>query len=215
VGRQIKIEFQGITVSNTRKTCLVCKKKGCLNCMTGNVKHGIMHHKECPCPSGAVENQKRSPIETLRDLGLELVGFRVIVSRGEKGPDESVATIKIKAGETEVHVASEGNGPVNALDLALRKALSGVLSDTSLLEKIQLLDYRVDVVDGNKGTAASIEVTIDFGGDRGRRWQTTAQSTDIIEASFYALVEGIVHGLGPACTSGHSRPESKASMGWP
>ncbi len=121
-----------------------------------------------------------------------LEGFRVIV---EKREDERVlceATIKVRVGEEVVHTAAEGNGPVNALDNALRKALQVFFPS---LAGIRLIDYKVRVIDGRDGTGAKVRVLIESG-DEGRTWGTVGVSTNIIEASWQALVDSIEYGLG-------------------
>ena len=87
--------------------------------------------------------------------------------------------------------AAEGDGPVNALDAALRKAL---LPRYPALAQLQLVDYKVRILDGPNGTAAVTRVLIDSqqGGDR---WSTVGASTNIIEASWRALVDSIEYGL--------------------
>ena len=103
---------------------------------------------------------------------------------------ESLAVVKIRIGREVLISAAEGNGPVNALDLALRKDL-GIYQ--SLIEDLELLDYRVRVFQG--GTDAVTRVLIDFGdGDRDT-WSTVGVSGNVIDASFQALVEGIVYRL--------------------
>ena len=102
----------------------------------------------------------------------------------------SQAVVKIKVhGETLIS-AAEGNGPVNALDLALRKDL-GVYQ--RYIEDLELLDYRVRVFQG--GTDAVTRVLIEFGDSTGARWSTVGVSGNIIDASFQALVDAIVYKL--------------------
>ncbi len=132
-----------------------------------------------------------------KSLGLyeqlfELVSFRLIVEKREENGDPiSEATIKIKVGERVILTAAEGEGPVNALDNALRKALEKVYPE---LTNIKLSDYKVRIIDGNKGTAAKTRVLIESRDDRAR-WDTVGVSTNIIEASWRALVDSIEYGL--------------------
>jgi len=129
-------------------------------------------------------------IGTYRKL-FDLEGFRVIVER--RGDEESVteATVKLKvSGETQLTVA-EGDGPVHALDSALRKALSRFYPE---LESIKLTDFKVRVVNVREGTAAKVRTIIDSS-DGEESWSTIGVSTNMIEASWHALVDGVVYGL--------------------
>lgn len=122
----------------------------------------------------------------------KLEGFRVIVDKQRRGDDLYVeATIKLKVGERVMHTAAEGNGPVNAMDQALRKALEGFYPK---LKDIRLVDYKVRVLEGRDGTAARVRVLIiTQNGDK--RWGTVGVSENIIEASWIALVDSIEYGL--------------------
>ncbi len=120
-----------------------------------------------------------------------LQGFRVIVEK--RGEEELVteATVKIRVGEEVVHTAAEGDGPVHALDNALRKALHSLFPD---LAKIRLFDYKVRVLNEKEATAARIRVLIQST-DGSRTWGTVGVSTDLIEASWEALEDSIQYGL--------------------
>ncbi len=120
-----------------------------------------------------------------------LEGFRVIDEK--RGADESVteATIKVRVGERLIHTAAEGNGPVNALDNALRKALETVFPS---LARVKLLDYKVRVLAGSDGTGARVRVLIESG-DGLQSWGTVGVSTNIIEASWQALVDSVEYAL--------------------
>ncbi|HSV30708.1 MAG TPA: citramalate synthase [Atribacteraceae bacterium] len=120
-----------------------------------------------------------------------LEGFRVIVEKhgGEEGITE--ATIKIRIGDTVTHTAAEGDGPVNALDNALRKALLGAYPE---IDAIRLVDYKVRVLNEREGTAARIRVLIQST-DGKKIWGTVGVSTNIIEASWEALEDSIQYGL--------------------
>jgi 2-isopropylmalate synthase len=120
-----------------------------------------------------------------------LEGFRLIVEKRDNGRLYSEATIKIRVGEREVHTAAEGNGPVNALDAALRKALEDIYPP---LKKIKLMDYKVRVLDGKDGTGAQVRVLIESR-DEQKSWGTVGVSTNIIEASWLALVDSLEYGL--------------------
>ena len=122
----------------------------------------------------------------------DLKGFRVIVEkRGVNEPTFSEATIKVEVdGRTEI-AAAEGDGPVNALDQALRKALTHFYPE---ITKIQLRDYKVRILDGDDGTAAKTRVLIESSDGR-EIWGTVGVSTNIIEASWLALVDAVEYAL--------------------
>ena len=121
----------------------------------------------------------------------ELVGFRVINERREDEPPVCEATIMVKVGGKTEHTASLGNGPVNALDNALRKALEKFYPQ---LQDIELIDYKVRVLSSGQGTAAKVRVLIETG-DKKHRWGTVGVSENIIEASWKALVDSISYKL--------------------
>ena len=101
------------------------------------------------------------------------------------------ATVKVRVGERIVHTAAEGNGPVNALDKALRKALIDVYPKFG---EVRLSDYKVRILDSESGTRAQVRVLIDTknGADR---WSTVGASTNIIEASWRALADSMEYAL--------------------
>lgn len=103
----------------------------------------------------------------------------------------SEAIIKMNVNGRVVHTAAEGNGPVNALDNALRKALEEFYPD---IAKMHLADYKVRVLDGKDGTGALVRVLVETG-DGHCSWGTVGVSTNIIEASWQALVDSIAYGL--------------------
>jgi 2-isopropylmalate synthase len=118
----------------------------------------------------------------------DLRGFRVIVEkRGQNGEPVSEATIKVGVGDAEHLVAAEGDGPVNALDRALRMALVPFYPQ---VDEFRLVDYKVRVISGTHGTASRVRVLIESGDDHGT-WGTVGVSTNIIEASYRALVDAI------------------------
>lgn len=101
------------------------------------------------------------------------------------------ATVMVRVGKEIEHTASVGNGPVNALDYALRKAL---LRFYPSLEALKLLDYKVRILLGEKGTAATVRVLI-TSGDEKDTWETVGVATDIIDASRQALIDAVVYKL--------------------
>jgi 2-isopropylmalate synthase len=117
--------------------------------------------------------------------------FRVIVETNGGGAISSEATVKLHANGQRYISTAEGNGPVNALDAALRKAL---LTSYPELDRIHLADYKVRILNENVGTAATTRVLIEST-DGEKEWGTIGVSENIIEASWEALVDGYVYGL--------------------
>lgn len=114
-------------------------------------------------------------------------GFRIIVEKREDDRVCSEATIKVMVGNRVIHTAADGNGPVNALDNALRKALEEVFPS---IKKVKLLDYKVRVLEGSDGTGAKTRVLIESG-DGKRTWGTVGVHENIIEASWQALIDSL------------------------
>jgi 2-isopropylmalate synthase len=110
---------------------------------------------------------------------------------GEHGFETCEATVKIEIGGERVYTVAEGDGPVNALDNALRKAL---LPFFPALERMRLADYKVRIIDGGAGTAAKTRVLI-TSTDGNDDWSTVGTSFNIIDASWRALVDGIEYFL--------------------
>ena len=122
----------------------------------------------------------------------ELMGYRVIDERkSSKNPPFSEATIMIRVKDNIEHTAAIGNGPVNALDNALRKALERFYPE---LKELKLRDYKVRVLSGAAGTAAVTRVLIESG-DQNSRWGTVGVSENIIQASWEALIDSIEYKL--------------------
>jgi len=115
-----------------------------------------------------------------------LRGLRVIVEE-RAGDLYSEATIKIEVDNLQEHTAAEGDGPVNALDNALRKALRRFYPE---IEKVKLIDFKVRVIEGTEGTAAMVRVLIEST-DGKDIWTTVGVSENIIEASWQALVDSV------------------------
>jgi 2-isopropylmalate synthase len=122
----------------------------------------------------------------------ELMGFRVIVEKkAEKEAPLSEATIMVRVGNQVEHTAAVGNGPVNALDHALRKALEKFFPE---LKEVKLLDYKVRILSTKDGTGAQTRVLIESG-DGESKWGTVGVSENIIQASWQALVDSIDYKL--------------------
>jgi 2-isopropylmalate synthase len=124
----------------------------------------------------------------------ELIDFLVNVEHRSGRGIFSEAMVKVRVDGEVLHTAAEGDGPVNALDAALRKAL---LPHYPRIAELQLADYKVRILDGSEGTAAVTRVLVDM--QRGaQRWSTVGASTNIIEASWCALVDALEFGLSLA-----------------
>ncbi|HQL50122.1 MAG TPA: citramalate synthase [Kiritimatiellia bacterium] len=122
----------------------------------------------------------------------ELEGFRVIVEkRGSDEPCISEATVKVKVNSVAELTAGEGHGPVDALNAALRQALTRFYPE---IEQIALTDYRVRILDPQEATRAMTRVLIESG-DGARQWGTVGVSENIIEASWQALLDSIEYKL--------------------
>jgi len=121
----------------------------------------------------------------------DLQGFRVIVEKRAEGDILSEATIKVMVNGVEEHTAAEGDGPVHALDRALRKALEKFYPE---LREIKLTDFKVRVIAGSEGTAAKVRVLVESSSPTDS-WSTVGVHTNIIEASWQALVDAIEFGL--------------------
>ena len=120
-----------------------------------------------------------------------LESFRVTTEKNRSGPGTCQATIKISVGEEEEITAAEGDGPVNALDNALRKALTKFFPQ---IGEMGLVDFKVRVIDGRGGTASKVRVQIDSRDPR-EIWSTIGVSENIIEASWQALVDSFQYKL--------------------
>ena len=125
-----------------------------------------------------------------------LSSFRVMDERRWNAKGDLVtlseATIKVDVGKDTIMTVAEGNGPVNALDGALRRALSQAYPQ---LESLHLVDYKVRILTPQAGTGAMTRVMIESGDADGARWRTVGVSTNIIDASFNALNDSLVYKL--------------------
>jgi len=133
----------------------------------------------------------RKALGTVRHF-FSVIGFRVIDTRLKEGDKPlSEATVKVKVSGRIEHTAAEGNGPVNALDNALRKALESFYPK---LKEMRLFDYKVRVLPAGKGTASVTRVLIESG-DTENRWGTVGVSDNIIDASYLALIDAFQYKL--------------------
>ncbi len=117
----------------------------------------------------------------------QLKNLKIILEKQEDSDFVAEAFIKVTIGDQTVHTAAEGDGPVNALDNSLRKALTEVYPEIS---EMHLADYKVRVLDGSLGTAARVRVLIESANET-EKWSTVGVSENIIEASWQALVDSI------------------------
>ena len=132
-------------------------------------------------------------LETLEKLPcfFELLGFRVIGDTTCDVLTITEASVKIKIKDKIIHTVAEGDGPVNALDIALRKAL---VDHYPQITKFKLNDFKVRILDSLDGTAATVRVNIEST-DGINKWDTVGVNTNIIEASYGAIVDSIIYGL--------------------
>jgi len=128
----------------------------------------------------------------------ELVDYMVVVEKKRRQPTResleemlSEAMVKVRVGTEVIHTAAEGNGPVNALDQALRKAL---LQFYPSLATVQLVDYKVRILEESVGTESQVRVLIESS-DGVDEWTTVGSSTNIIEASWLALADSVEYWL--------------------
>lgn len=121
----------------------------------------------------------------------ELLHYKIIDESDTGSGFKAYALVKVKVNGIERMTAAEGNGPVNALDKALREALSDFFPK---LKEVHLSDYKVRVIDSNAATKAKVRVIIESN-DNKSRWSTLGVSTDVIEASLLALIDSIDYKL--------------------
>jgi len=121
----------------------------------------------------------------------EMIDFTVNVEHRQGRGIFAEATVKIRVNGEIIHTAAEGDGPVNALDIALRKALAAHYPS---IAKFHLSDYKVRILDGDNGTSATTRVLIDTQNGT-KRWSTVGASVNIIEASWRALADSFEYGL--------------------
>ncbi len=142
---------------------------------------------------GSVELLLRRTAPDYR-VPFELLDFHVLVSKGDDGGMCAEAAVKVRVGDRVMHTAADGNGPVNALDAAVRKALLPFFPE---LASVHLTDYKVRILDGADGTAAQTRVLITTSSPA-RSWSTVGCSTNIIEASWIALADALECALAVA-----------------
>lgn len=126
-----------------------------------------------------------------RPLLFEIKGFQVHCDKGREDKVNSLATVKLAVNGQDILEVAEGNGPVSALDAALRKAL---MNFYPAIAQFSLTDYKVRILDGGAGTSAKTRVLVESSNGQ-NRWTTVGVSTNILDASYQAVVEGLEYGL--------------------
>ncbi|WP_445243225.1 MULTISPECIES: citramalate synthase [unclassified Microcoleus] len=121
----------------------------------------------------------------------EIKGFQVHCDKGREETVNSLATVKVTVNGQDILECAEGNGPVSALDAALRKALRNFYP---AITDFNLTDYKVRILDGCAGTSAKTRVLAEFSNGQDR-WTTVGVSGNILDASYQAVVEGLEYGL--------------------
>ena len=121
----------------------------------------------------------------------EIKGFQVHCDKGREETVNSLATVKVTVNGQNILECAEGNGPVSALDAALRKALRNFYP---AITDFNLTDYKVRILDGCAGTSAKTRVLVEFSNGQDR-WTTVGVSGNILDASYQAVVEGLEYGL--------------------
>jgi 2-isopropylmalate synthase len=197
------------SVGNQRRV-LISELAGRANLFASAEAMGISLDDNQPAVQRAVETVKRlenegyqfesadASLELLlrRQLGLweprfELKDYRVTLEHRGGVEPHADATIRVVVDNREEHTAAEGDGPVHALDRALRKALQPFYPE---IAGIHLTDYRVRVLDGSQGTGTQVRVLIESADSHGP-WTTVGVSPNILEASWEALADSIEYGL--------------------
>jgi 2-isopropylmalate synthase len=125
-------------------------------------------------------------------IPFSLESYRVIVEHREDGAVTSEATVKVRVAGDRVIETAEGNGPVNALDEALRKSLARVFP---VLDSFELADYKVRILEGSHGTGAITRVLVETHVADGRDWTTVGVHENVVEASWQALVDSLAYGV--------------------
>jgi len=150
-------------------------------------EHEGYHYEAADASFDLLLREELAPHEPL----FRLESFRVIVEKREDGKAVVEATIKVHVGGERIISTAEGNGPVNAMDSALRQA---IVSKYPHLADIELVNYKVRILDETKGTGAVTRVLLDAS-DGEESWGSIGVSENIIEASWDALVDSIEFGM--------------------
>jgi len=136
-----------------------------------------------------------------KEVFFDFVGFRVIVEKRQEDEEPiTEATVKIRVNGVQEVTAAEGAGPVDALDRAIKKALTKFYPE---LDEVNLLDYKVRILDEKKGTRSKIRVLVESG-DHHSKWGTVGVSENIIEASWQALIDSLEYKLNTFAKKNHN-----------
>jgi len=138
----------------------------------------------------SLELQIKKALKEYREH-FQLESFKILVEKRKNQESLSEAIIKIRVEDQVVHTAAEGNGPVNALDNAIRKALEEIYP---VIKDMHLSDYKVRVLDEKDGTGAKVRVLIESQ-NKENSWNTVGVSQNIIEASWQALLDSMDYAL--------------------
>ena len=163
--------------------------------VTERVKDAEAHGYTYDAADASFELLLREEMDGFRLRYFDVESWRVIVETlpGNVYEADAEATVKLAAAGERVIATGEGNGPVNALDHALRKALLGVYPE---IERFELIDFKVRIMDTAHGTDAITRVLIEtFDAQAETTWRTVGVGPNVIEASWEALVDSIVYGL--------------------
>ncbi len=206
-----------------RRRIVISEQSGLSNVLHYAHKFGIKLQKQDPSCSEILQQLKalelegyqfeaaeasfellmRSALKQRKRL-FQLRGFQVHCDINQEGDDslrQALATIKVEVDGTYLLEVAEGNGPVSALDTALRKALTKFYPE---IADFYLADYKVRILDGSAGTAAKTRVLVESSNGL-ERWTTIGVSTNILDASYRAVVEGIEYGLLLLEAADHSK----------
>jgi 2-isopropylmalate synthase len=160
--------------------------------ITDRVKDLEAHGYSFEAADASFELLLRDEIAGERRRHFTVESWRVIVERRTDGVVTSEATVRLTAKGERVLAVGEGNGPVNALDRALRSALEQSFPE---LARLELADFKVRILEGSHGTGAITRVLIESGDGSGNAWSTVGVDENIIAASWHALEEAVTYGL--------------------
>jgi 2-isopropylmalate synthase len=165
--------------------------KPALNRVVERVKELEARGYSFEAADGSFDLLIRSELDPDNASVFDLESWRVIVDRDAVGQVRTEATVKVHAAGKRFVATGEGNGPVNALDTALRQALEQVFPD---LARLELVDFKVRILEGAHGTGAVVRVLVETS-DGETEWDTVGVHENIIEASWQALADAVTYGL--------------------
>jgi 2-isopropylmalate synthase len=160
--------------------------------ITGKVKELEARGYSFEAADASFELLLRDELAGERRRHFTVESWRVIVERREDGTVTSEATVRLTVKGERILAVGEGNGPVNALDKALRSALEQIFPE---LANLELADFKVRILEGSHGTGAVTRVLIESGDGAGGTWSTVGVDENIIAASWHALEEAVTYGL--------------------